>query len=147
MIFEQSGAIFSSGAEVLVNPVNCVGVMGAGLAKQFKIRFPEMFDEYVQACRLGVLKYPGCVLHQTGSEPRYIISLSTKDHWRDESKIEDVVVALGSLREICELYQVESVAIPALGCGLGGLEWSDVRAAIFKEFANAPFSVIVYGPR
>lgn len=148
MIFEKTGDIFKSGAEVLVNPVNCVGVMGAGLAKQFKIRFPEMFEDYKELCGAGYVRLGEVNIHSSGiTEPRWIISFPTKHHFKESSKLSSVTSGLKCLRKALTCLEIERVAIPALGCGLGGLMWSDVRAAISKEFASAPFSVIVYGPK
>lgn len=148
MIFEKTGDIFKSGAEVLVNPVNCVGVMGAGLAKQFKIRFPEMFEGYKELCQAGYVCLGEVSIHRSGiEEPRWIVSFPTKHHFRESSELSSITSGLKDLQNVLVKLNVESVAIPALGCGLGGLDYADVRAAIFKEFASAPFSVIVYGPK
>ncbi len=126
-----TGDIFAQDAQAIVNPVNCVGVMGKGLALQFKQKFPLNFEIYRTACMKGELR-PGRILTcGTGREtPSVIINLPTKRHWRDGSRMEDIEAGLDALaREIRE-RGLSSVAIPALGAGLGGLEWNGVRKAI-----------------
>lgn len=141
MIEYVTGNILHSGADALVNPVNCVGVMGKGLALQFKRAFPENFDSYRASCASGHL-VPGklCVQEypRDGASPRFIVNLPTKRHWKDKSLLEDVKVGLDALVRFVVIEEVKSVAIPPLGCGLGGLAWPDVRALIEAAFADMP---------
>lgn len=134
MIRSAHGDIFESSAEALVNPVNCVGVMGKGLALAFKRRFPEMFREYAAVCKAGEL-VPGTlhVWRGSGAGPM-VINVPTKRHFRSKSKLEDVEAGLVALRETALELGLRSVAVPALGAGLGGLRWSEVRPRIVATF-------------
>lgn len=141
--------LFYSGADALVNAVNCVGVMGAGLAKAFKVRYPAMNDEYELYCRLGLLK-PG-VMHTYILDPnqgKYIINFPSKDDWRDPSKIEYIQLGISALVLETWRWKFKSVAIPALGCGLGGLDWKDVRPlfnTLEKAFPDVTW--MIYPPQ
>ncbi len=134
------GDVLRQDVEALVNTVNCVGVMGRGIALQFRKSFPENFRFYEAACKHGEV-HPGRVLvfdtHQP-TNPRYIINFPTKRHWRDKSRIIDIESGLEDL--VAEIKQrgIWSIAVPALGCGLGGLEWSEVRPRIEKAFTSLP---------
>ena len=147
MIRFAKGNIFDSGCEALVNPVNCVGVMGKGLALQFKQRFPANFASYAQACRTGEL-VPGFVhtFHTGLPQPSRIVNFPTKRHWRDPSRLDDIADALHSLNiEVC-IERIRSIAIPPLGCGLGGLPWPDVRALILRHMASLDHTdIVIYG--
>ena len=129
--------IFAQGAQALVNPVNCVGVMGKGLALQFKQKFPLNFELYRTACMKGELQ-PGRILTcGTGQDtPSVIINLPTKRHWRDGSRMEDIEAGLEALAREIQERELGSVAIPALGAGLGGLEWNGVRKAIEEKLSG-----------
>lgn len=130
------GNIFESGCEAIVNPVNTVGVMGGGLAKLFKARYPEMFHHYVRACN-GML--PGDIYEwPTGNlfHPKYVLNLATKSHWRDPSEVEYIERGLEKLDLWIERNNPVSVAIPAIGCGLGGLPWGLVKARILYQFED-----------
>jgi O-acetyl-ADP-ribose deacetylase (regulator of RNase III) len=145
--------IFLARADALVNPVNCVGAMGKGLALEFRKRFPEYYLSYRQAC-LERLVSVGCVWwwenHRwyTHQEPRWIASFPTKDHWRDKSNLQYIEAGMRDLIEGALDMGVRSIAIPALGCGLGGLNWSDVKPLI-DRFVEALPSVkcMVFPPR
>lgn len=119
----RKGNIFESNCEALVNPVNTVGVMGAGLAKQFKERYPKNFVAYQDYCNQGKLKPGGAFVFL--EEGDIIVNLATKDHWKDTSEVDYVEKGLQQLLQFILIQGVESVAIPALGCGLGGLEWGN----------------------
>ena len=124
MIEYTSGNILDTDAEALVNPVNCVGVMGAGLALQFKHRFPGNFKLYKKACDEGKVAL-GRMFVTKGAKT--IINFPTKQHWKDSSRYESIQSGMSALnREISE-RGISSIAIPALGCGLGGLEWGRVK--------------------
>lgn len=130
--FVTDGDIFESECEALVNPVNCVGVMGAGLAKEFKKRYPTNFDLYQYACDCNEVM-PGkmfITFRDTAILPRYIINFPTKRDWRHESKLADIDAGLTALVIDINRYNIKSVAVPALGCGLGGLFWEVVSPRI-----------------
>ncbi len=148
MIEITRGDLLRADAEALVNTVNCVGVMGAGLALQFRKAFPEMFLAYKELCDRGGLQ-PGRVMVyrlERLVHPRYIINFPTKRHWRDPSRIEDIDAGLVALiQEICGRH-IRSVAIPPLGCGLGGLDWCHVRPRIEAAFLNQETKVLLFEP-
>ena len=132
MITFKQGDLFQDQSEALVNPVNCVGVMGKGLALEFKNRFPDNFKEYNQACWKARVQ-PGRMLVFNTYQPeihRYIINFPTKRHWRDPSRIEDIQTGIQALAEEIRSRRIASIAIPALGSGLGGLRWNEVRPII-----------------
>lgn len=150
MITYVSGDLLKADAQALVNPVNCVGVMGKGLALQFKQAYPGNDISYRAACERGELR-PGTLhvyqVRPLGQAPRWIVNVPTKRHWRDASRIEDVESGLGALVAWVQQADVRSIAVPALGCGLGGLAWSDVRPLIDRAFDATPdVRVLVYGP-
>jgi O-acetyl-ADP-ribose deacetylase (regulator of RNase III) len=140
MIELRQGDLLKQNAEALVNAVNCVGVMGRGIALKFRKAFPENFKIYEAACKRGEVK-PGEMLvfdtHQV-TNPRYIINFPTKRHWRDQSRITDIESGLKALVKEVHDRGISSIAVPALGCGLGGLKWSEVRPRIEKAFAKVP---------
>ena len=140
MIELRRGDLLKQNAEALVNAVNCVGVMGRGIALQFRKAFPENFKIYEAACKRGEVK-PGEMLvfdtHQV-TNPRYIINFPTKRHWRDQSRITDIESGLEALVDEVKDRGILAIAVPALGCGLGGLKWSEVRPRIEKAFAKVP---------
>lgn len=148
MIELRKGDLFSSGADALVNPVNCVGVSGKGLAKEFAKRFKAGDRMYRNACMSGELTI-GSVVVWRGSPS--IIYVPTKDHWRHPSTITYVSRGLWALR--AELMTMKnfgpsfgSVAVPALGCGNGGLSWADVRPLTEKVLADLDMQVFLYEP-
>lgn len=122
------GNLLTADVETLVNPVNCVGIMGKGLALLFKQAFPSNYLFYEEACRrkkvmLGsMLIYEMSLIHN----PKLIINFPTKKHWKNESKIEDIKTGLSSLKREIETRNIKSLALPALGCGNGGLDWKVV---------------------
>lgn len=119
--------------EALVNTVNTQGVMGKGLALEFKQRYPENFEHYQEACESGQLQIGKLLVFKTGKlMPQYIINFPTKKHWRSKSKLEYIEQGLEDLVEIIRTEQIKSIAIPPLGCGLGGLKWRDVKPLIQK---------------
>jgi O-acetyl-ADP-ribose deacetylase (regulator of RNase III) len=126
MLTFVSGNLFDSDAEALVNPVNCVGVSGAGLAKDFARRFPEIIPEYRRLCRIGHLR-PGHARIVTRETQPHVILFPTKRHWKEPSLADYILGGLTTMDDLVEEEGVRSVALPALGCGLGGLAWRDVR--------------------
>lgn len=149
MIEYKQGDILQDPAEALVNTVNCVGVMGRGIALQFKKAFPQNFSAYAAACKNGEVRPGHMFVYETGQliHPRYIINFPTKRHWRGASRIEDIEAGLNALVETIRRYKIHSIAIPPLGSGLGGLSWSDVKPRI--EAALQPLQdvrVTIYEP-
>ena len=150
MIDYKNGDILQEDVEALVNPVNCVGVMGRGLALQFKKTFPENFKAYAAACKKKEVRPGHVFLFHTNqaSNPRHIVNFPTKRHWRNKSRLEDIVSGLDSLVLAIQEQQIRSLAIPSLGSGLGGLDWSEVKPLI--EEAMQPLSdvhVVIFEPR
>lgn len=140
MIQYATGNLLRADVEALVNAVNTVGVMGKGVALQFKEAFPENFLAYEDACRRGAVEIGRMFVTETGNleRPRWIINFPTKKDWRHSSKIEYVNLGLADLVRVIRERVIKSVALPALGCGLGGLDWSEVKQAIEAALGNLP---------
>lgn len=132
----RDGSIFESNAQALVNPVNCIGVSGAGLALQFKDKFPTNYKLYNNACKEGLCHIGKCYLTVHHPYPDYIINFPTKQHYKDPSSIEYIKSGMVSLLELIKLYKIQSIAIPLLGCGLGGLEKDEVIPLIVEPLWN-----------
>ncbi len=150
MIEFKSGDILKEEAEAIVNTVNCVGVMGRGIALQFKNAFPDNFKVYAEACKKEEVQPGHMFVYSTGkfTNPRYIINFPTKRHWRGNSRIEDIKSGLKDLVDVVHEYNIQSVAIPPLGSGLGGLEWSEVKQLIKSELHTLTnVQVIIYEPK
>lgn len=132
------GDLLESPAEALVNPVNTVGVMGKGLALQFKNAFPDNHREYVAACKRGRVRIGTMFVTETGGlpGPRWIVNFPTKGDWRRPSRIEYVRAGLQDLARVVRERGIRSIAIPPLGCGLGGLDWPLVRSVIEETLAE-----------
>lgn len=137
----KNGNIFTSSCHALVNPVNCVGVMGAGLAKQFKAIFPNNFDKYKLRCCDQTLTIGLCLT--TTEANKKIINFPTKLHWKDSSQYDYIQAGLNSLVKHIKHYEIKSIAIPALGCGLGGLEFSKVKAMIEQTLSGIDGEIYV----
>ena len=140
---------FAENAEALVNSVNCVGVMGRGVALQFKRAFPSNFRAYAAACGRNEVQ-PGRMFvfdTQQFTNPRYIINFPTKRHWRGKSRIADIEAGLVDLAKVIRARDIRSVVVPPLGSGLGGLDWSDIRPRIETTLATIEnLRVIVFEP-
>jgi O-acetyl-ADP-ribose deacetylase (regulator of RNase III) len=136
MIEPTRGNILTDDAEALVNTVNCVGVMGKGIALQFKKAFPDNFKAYEAACRREEVRPGRMFVFETGQifHPRYIINFPTKRHWRGQSRYEDIESGLRALVRELRQRKIQSIAIPPLGSGLGGLQWGRVKAMIETAF-------------
>ena len=146
------GDLLTAKVDALVNPVNTVGVMGKGLARQFKLAHPDMFEAYVSACHSGELVvgrvHVFAIAQPRPDHPRFILNLPTKRHWRGKSKLEFVRDGLAALVDAVETHAIDSLAMPALGCGHGGLDWDEVRPLIVA--ALEPLSQVrvqLYAPR
>lgn len=150
MIEEKSGDILREDAEALINTVNCVGVMGRGIALQFKRAFPENFKAYAAACKHGELQPGRMHVYETEqlTNPRFIINFPTKRHWRGKSRMEDIETGLEALIKVVRDKKIRSIAIPPLGSGLGLLEWAQVKPRIEEAVRNlSDVRVIIFEPR
>lgn len=149
MIQETQGDLLNADAEALVNTVNCVGVMGKGIALQFKRRFPDVFKEYTTACDRGEVQIGRMHVVPTGEimGPKYVINFPTKRHWRSPSRLEYINEGLQDLRNVLGELGIRSIAIPPLGAGNGGLNWSEVHPLIeeaLQDFSDV--KVLLYAP-
>ena len=131
------GNMFDYPAQALVNPVNCVGVAGKGLALQFKRKFPMNYDWYASECDMRSMQVGRVLVHdfeayQESQIHRFIINFPTKTHWRQPSEYSYIWEGLGDMVASIEEHEITSIAIPALGCGLGGLDWEVVEKMIFE---------------
>ncbi len=140
MITMTKGNMLTADVEALVNTVNCVGHMGKGIALQFKKAFPENYEAYRKACAAKEVQPGSMFIYETGTmlTPRYIINFPTKRHWRGNSRYEDIESGLKALVADIQRLDIHSVAIPPLGCGLGGLDWQRVYAMIASAFSSVP---------
>lgn len=149
MIKFTKGDMMSSSAEALINTVNTVGVMGKGIALQFKESFPANFATYVKACKNGEL-VPGKLLvtkeKNTAGEEKIIINFPTKKHWRYPSTYEYIESGLQALVDVIKKYDIKSMAIPPLGCGNGGLKWDVVKKIIVNALQEIDAEIVVYEP-
>lgn len=157
MIREVKGDILESEAPIIVVPVNCKGVMGKGLALQAKQKWPKVYESYKSFCEGACPSFPN------GLEPgggvfiqhvpnKYIACLATKDDWRNPSKLEWVEEGLKQLVATIKnlnagtngLFEFGHIALPKVGCGLGGLDWCDVKPIVYRVFENTPITVDLY---
>ncbi|HJW40516.1 MAG TPA: macro domain-containing protein [Rhizomicrobium sp.] len=139
------GDLFASKAQTLVNTVNCVGIMGKGVAEQFKLRFPKMFDDYKVRCDGHLVKLGQPYLYRDHAGLQ-IVNFPTKDHWKSSSRLRDIEDGLDYLVAHLGDWGISSIALPPLGCGNGGLEWSEVGPLIYQKLAGASADVEVYAP-
>ncbi len=149
MITFKTGNIFEEDIEAIVNTVNCIGIMGRGIALQFKKKYPANFKAYAEAAKHNEI-IPGKMFvfeNNKNSSPKYIINFPTKRHWRDKSRISDIQSGLHALAKTIQKEKIQSIAIPPLGCGLGGLNWGEVRQLILNTFEKLPdINIIVFEP-
>ena len=146
MITFVRGNLFDSPAQVLCNTVNCVGVMGKGIALDFKQRYPQMFEDYKARCSIGNVK-PGTP-YLWEDERVQILNFPTKRHWRDNSLIQDIELGLAYLAQHYTELGIHSIAMPPLGCGNGGLDWNVVKPLITRYLSHIPdLEVFVYEPQ
>ncbi len=151
MIREQHGNLLDADVDALVNTVNMVGVMGKGIALQFKRAFPENHKAYKRACDAGDVELGRMFIWDAGAiatdGPRFVINFPTKRHWRSHSTLSDIQSGLDDLvRQIKDL-SIRTVAVPPLGCGHGGLRWGEVRPLIVAAFEQMPdVEVLLYPP-
>jgi O-acetyl-ADP-ribose deacetylase (regulator of RNase III) len=149
MIRYVRGNLLDSNAEALVNAVNCVGVMGKGIALAFKERYPDMFREYARKCRREEMQ-PGSVWARRwghgGPHRKWVACAATKNHWRDPSHLSDIELCAARLRAFVKAASIKSIAVPALGCGNGGLKWEEVRPLLENALGDLNADVEIYEP-
>lgn len=150
MIELTKGNLLEAPAEALVNTVNTVGIMGLGIARQFKRAYPAMFRDYKRSCKAGEVKLGKVQVFDLGGlagGPRWIINFPTKRHWRSDSRMEDIEAGLKDLVATIRKLRIRKIAIPPLGCGNGGLDWNEVRPRIEAALAEVPeVEALVYAP-
>lgn len=149
MIQFMTGNLFESTAEALVNTVNCVGVMGKGVALQFKERYPENYKKYAQACKRGEVQIGKIFVHSLDSfvGPKWILNFPTKKHWKAKSELSYIIDGLADLVRVIRENHITSIALPPLGCGLGQLDWQTVKTLICKMLSHMDdVNIYVYEP-
>lgn len=139
------GDIFESKAQTLINTVNCVGIMGKGIALQFKEHFPEMYEDYVKRCKAGDVKLGQPYLYRRLTEP-WVLNFPTKDHWRSVSRLQDITRGLDYLERHYLVWGISSLAVPPLGCGQGQLEWRVVGPTLYRYLNRLSIPVEIYAP-
>jgi len=139
------GDILKSKAQTLINTVNCVGIMGKGIALEFKKRFPEMFKEYVEKCERKEVKLGAPYPYRTLFPPQ-IVNFPTKDHWKSVSRVSDIERGLQHLLRHYKEWGITSLAVPPLGCGNGQLEWKVVGPLIYRYIKQMDIPVEMYAP-
>jgi len=137
--------IFQSKAQTIVNTVNCVGVMGKGIALEFKRRYPEMFKDYEERCKRGEVRLGEPYFYRTLLPP-WIINFPTKDHWRSVSNLKDIIRGLDYLLKHYKEWGITSIALPPLGCGAGQLEWRIVGPTLYRYLKKMDIPVELYAP-
>jgi O-acetyl-ADP-ribose deacetylase (regulator of RNase III) len=143
MIIYKNGNLFDSNAQTIVNTVNCVGVMGKGIALTFKNKYPNMFNSYKTICDKQLLS-PGKLLLYTKETP-WILNFPTKNHWKNPSKIEYIEEGLRKFVEIYKEKGITSIAFPLLGCANGGLNWEEQVKPIMEQYlSNLDISVEIW---
>lgn len=145
MIRVQMGNIFESEMQTLVNTVNCVGVMGKGLALEFKKRFPDMYEDYVMRCNAKHVHLGEPYLYRGLLSP-WIINFPTKDHWRSVSRLSDIIAGLEYLEKQYSAWEITSLAVPALGCSNGQLEWRIVGPTLYRYLSRLDIPIELYAP-
>jgi len=145
MIQVLTGNMFEFQAQTLVNTVNCVGIMGKGIALEFKKRFPAMFKDYVNRCDERRVKLGEPYLYKRLTPP-WILNFPTKQHWRSVSRINDIVRGLEYLSQRYKEWEITSLAVPPLGCGQGGLQWKSIGPILYKYLSQLNIPVRLFAP-
>lgn len=145
----DSGSLFETDADAIVNAVNCVGVMGKGLALEFKNRFPNNFKAYASACASNKIRPGGIFVFEEKNlqAPVHIVNFATKDHWRDGSQLSWIAEGAYSMRTWAEANNISKIACPALGAGLGGLPWDPVKSILLDAFKGSDVEVMLFAPQ
>ena len=149
MIELHHGDLLEAPAEALVNAINTEGVMGKGIALQFRRKYPEMFRAYEKACKAGEVRLGHMHIFDLGTPggPRWIVNFPTKGHWRERSRMGDIETGLTDLSAQIAKLGIKSIAMPALGCGNGGLDWTTVRPLIEARLSRLPdIRVLLFPP-
>jgi len=139
------GDLFEAPAQTLVNTVNCVGVMGKGVALEFKKRFPAMYEDYVVRCERGEVKLGRPYLYRNPEAP-HVLNFPTKDHWRSVSRLKEIVAGLKHLEAHYREWEIKSLAVPPLGCGQGILDWHTVGPTLYERLSRLEIPVALYAP-
>lgn len=139
------GNIFESKCNTIVNTVNCVGVMGKGIALEFKKLYPDMYLDYIQKCQDKILQ-PGKPYLYKNLVGKSILNFPTKNHWRSPSKLSYIIEGLDWFIENYEKLDIQSIAFPPLGCGNGGLTWDIVGPIMYQKLCNLPIEIEIYAP-
>lgn len=145
----ENGDLLDDGVDALVNAVNCTGASKAGIARQFAKKFPVNQQKYEEECRKGRMK-PGKMFVTTEGDMFHvwhIINFPTRVRYKDYSVLQDIEKGLDALIKTIELYKIRSISIPALGCGYGKLNWSDVKPLILSKLESLPADIRLYSPR
>jgi O-acetyl-ADP-ribose deacetylase (regulator of RNase III) len=145
MVQARIGDLFASEAQTLVNTVNCVGVMGKGVALEFKKRFPAMYEDYVVRCAKGQVQLGKPYLYRELHGP-WVLNFPTKGHWRSVSRLADIAAGLEYLMQHYREWGITSLAVPPLGCGQGGLEWRVVGPTLYRYLSQLDIPVELYAP-
>lgn len=145
MVTPKIGDLFESDAQTLVNTVNCIGVMGKGIALEFKNRFPDMFDDYVRRCRMKQVQLGRPYLYKRLTQP-WILNFPTKNDWRSVSRLSDIEEGLEYLEKNYQQWGITSLAVPPLGAGQGQLEWRVVGRTLYRRLARLDIPVELYAP-
>lgn len=145
MIRIYAGDLFKSKMQTLVNAINCAGIMGKGVALEFKQRFPAMYEDYVARCNKQQVHLGEPYLYRSASLP-WILNFPTKDHWRSASHLPDIVAGLEYLERHYHEWGITSLAVPALGCGKGRLEWRIVGPILYRHLSRFDIPVELYPP-
>lgn len=138
MLELHHGNVLSDDTEAIVNTVNCEGFMGKGIALQFKKAYPDNYKVYHNACNRKEVRIGKMLVYETGStfNPKYIINFPTKNKWKENSRIEYIKEGLLDLKRVISKLNIDSIAVPPLGCGLGGLKWDEVKPLIIQELTE-----------
>lgn len=145
MINVRIGDLFESQSQTLVNTVNCVGVMGKGVALEFKKRFPDMFEDYQARCERKQVHLGEPYLFRRLLPP-WVLNFPTKDHWRSVSKLSDIIRGLNYLQNHYKEWGIQSLSVPPLGCGHGQLEWRVVGPTLFRYLSRLDIPVELFAP-
>lgn len=148
MLTNAVGNLLDARVDALVNTVNTVGVMGKGIALQFKQAYPANFRAYEAACRRDEIRLGQMFVFEAGllDQPCFIINFPTKSHWRARSRLSDIKAGLADLRRVIRDYEITSIAVPPLGCGNGGLNWNDVQPLIEEALGSLPDTMVLVFP-
>lgn len=145
LVVRASGNLFDSQAQTLVNAVNCVGIMGKGIAWQFKHRYPRMFLDYAARCKRGEVHLGEPYAFPVGGG-KLVLNFPTKGHWREASRLQDIVTGLEFLEGNYQQMGITSLAVPPLGCGNGGLAWREVGPVLRESLSRLSIPVELYEP-